>query len=117
MRKRLFDKKVKKLNLVTNIIDSASVTATALTATAGTIVTLGGTTAGIDTVNASKALNVSGLGTATNLTVNTVLKLPTSPIHEASGLLPADYGTFYFSGLCIFVAKSGTWVSGTLGVG
>jgi len=114
MRKRLFDKKVKKLNLVTNIINSPSVTATALTATAGTVVTLDGTTAGIDTVNASKALNVSGLATAVNLTINTIFKVPTSPIHAASGLEAGDYGTFYFSGDYIFVAKSGSWCSGVL---
>ena len=114
MSNRLFDKNIKKLNLVMNIIDSPSVTATALSATAGTITTLDGTTAGIDTVNASKAVNVSGLATATNLTVNTMFLVPTSPIHAASGLLPADYGTIYFSGTHIYVAKSGTWVSGVL---
>ncbi len=114
MRKRLFDKNIKKFNVVINPINSPSVTAVALTATTGTIVTLDGTTAGIDTVNASKAMNVSGLATATNLTINTMFKVPISPIHAASGLLPADYGTFYFSGLHIYVAKSGTWVSGVL---
>ena len=110
MRKRLFDKKVKKLNLVTSIIDSPSVTATALTATAGTVTTLAGTTAGIDTVNASKALNVSGLGTATNLTVNTALKLPAAA-YKTSGM---DYGVFYFTGVTIYISKSGAWVSASL---
>ncbi len=110
MRKRLFDKKVKKLNLVTSTIVSPSVTAAVLVATAGTIVTLDGTTAGIDTVNASKALNVSGLATATNLTVNTALKLPTAQ-YKSSGM---EYGVFYFTGLSIFFSKSGEWVSASM---
>jgi len=115
MRKRIFDKKVKKLNLVTNIIDSASVTAAALTATAGTVTTLQGTTAGIDTVNASKAVNVSGLATVTNLTINTAFKVPLSGVVAEARLSGGDYyGTFWFSGLHIYVAKSGTYVSGVL---
>jgi len=118
MRKRLFDKNISKYNVVINPIDSPSVTATVLSATTGTVVTLAGTTAGIDTVNASKATNVSGTLTAVNATINTLFKLPkTEPIAEAA-LTGADYyGAFYFSGLCLYVAKSGTWVSGTLGVG
>ncbi len=110
MRKRLFDKNIKKFNVVINPIDSPNVTATTLTATAGTITTLGGTTAGIDIVNASKALNVSGLATATNLTVNTVLKLP-GAAYKTSGM---DYGVIYFTGLSILVSKSGAWVGTSL---
>ncbi len=110
MRKRLFDKKVKKLNLVTSTIVSPSVTAAVLAATAGTIVTLDGTTAGIDTVNVSKAMNVTGLATITNLTVNTALKLPAAE-YKSSGM---EYGVFYFTGLSIFFSKSGEWVSASM---
>lgn len=110
MRKRLFDKNIKKYNVVINPIDSPSVTATALTATAGTVTTLAGTTAGIDTVNASKALNISGLATATNLTINTQLKPPRAA-YKSSGMA---YGVFYYTGAYIYVSRSGVWESGAL---
>ena len=110
MRKRQFNRAVTRFNVITNPIVSPSVIATALSATAGTITTLDGTTAGIDTVNVSQALNVSGLGTATNITINTVFKPPRAE-YKSSGM---DYGVFYFTGTYIFVSKSGAWVSGVL---
>ena len=120
MRLRNHHKRIKKANLITSIIDSPSVTAvaaviTTLETTTGTIVTLAGTTAGIDTVNASKAMNVSGTLTAKNATINAFLTLPTSEPIAAAALTGGNYyGAFYFTGLTLFIAKSGTWISGVL---
>ena len=77
------------------------------TITTGTITTLAGTTAGIDIINASKNLNVSGI-----LLVDSVLQVPVNATTPATG----NEGSFYVSGdaTYFFFYINGTYKSGAL---
>ena len=110
MKKRRFDNDVDHSNVVRTKIDTAELTADVLMATTGTITTLDGTTAGIDVVNASKAINISSTLTIPTLTIDTKLSIPTSP-YKTSGM---EYGVFYFTGHRLYSSISGAWISASL---